>query len=74
LERNFSGLTKAKLFPSEQHDNAKKEWVPCVLREKAVNEPLAPTQQVSLDKDEDRDPAKELVSAGLLSEFKLYQI
>lgn len=70
--RNLSMVTKAELFPPEQCAMPGESG--CLGAEgKALNEPLAQTQQVSLDKDGDRALCQttslswlELVSAGVL--------
>lgn len=60
---NLSIGTKGELF-LQNNMPCREPAAACVLKEKALNESLAQTQQVSLDKDEDR--ALCLVSAGLL--------
>lgn len=67
---NLNTGTKGELF-LQNNMPCRERAAACVLREKALNESLAQTQQVSLDKDEDRALCQRTSLSWLAFEFKL---
>lgn len=68
---NLSMVTKGELF-LQNNTPGRERAAACVPKERALNESLAQTQQVSHDKDADRDFCQRTCLSWLAFEFKLY--